>query len=274
MKDSIHEYAEKSEKANATAQSLARSVQAELQSMSGNIVKAEDLREQVVEHRETKASLGEQLQAAKLRLVETQVRLGSFEEKDRDNRQRIQGYEAELKQAREAARDPPEIMLRLHELETAKAKAENEKAAMSHELQQMHQHLHQKENAVSNLQATANGLQLELEQKTNAEEKLRSSHLTLQKEMEEKFEAAKRKLLEDKDIEVENTMLDIRNEKQQLSYGLEQYKRQISELKEKLAAPNVKALNKERQQEEVISRLEREKQSEVRVFKCHSLEAD
>ena len=267
MKDSIHDYGEKSEKANATAKSLARSVQAELQSMSGNIVKAEDLREQVAEHRETKASLGEQLQAAKLRLVETQVRLSSFEEKDRDNRQRIQEYEAELKQARENSRDPPPIMLRLHELEHAKAKADNEKAAMSHELQQMQQTLHEKENDVSNLQAKANGLQSEVEQKAKAEEKLRGSHVILQKQMEQGFEAAKRKLLEDKDIEVENTLLDIRNEKQQLLYGLEQYKRQILELKEKQAAPNVEAMNKARQQEEAISRLERETQSEVSIFK-------
>ena len=236
--------------------------------MSGNIVKAEDLREQVAEHRETKASLGEQLQAAKLRLVETQVRLGSFEEKDRDNRQRIEGYEAELRQARETLRDPPEIMLRLHELEHAKDKAENEKAAISLEVQQMHQYLHQKENDVSNLQAKAKGLQLEVEQKNKAEEELRSSHAVLQKQTQEGFEAAKRKLREDQKIEVENALLNVRNEKQQLSYGLEQCKGQILELKERQAAQNAEAMNKMRQQEEVISRLEREKQSEVRVFKC------
>ena len=236
--------------------------------MSGNIVKAEDLREQVAEHRETKASLGEQLQAAKLRLVETQVRLGSFEETDRDNRQRIEGYEAELRQTRETLRDPPEIMLRLHELEYAKARAENEKAAISQDLQQMHQRLHEKENEVSNLQDKAKGLQLEVEQKNKAEEELRSSHVDLQKQKEEGFKAAKRKLLEDKEIELENRLLDIRNEKQQLSYELEQYKRQILELKEKQAAQNAEAMNKMRQQEEVISRLEREKQSEVRVFRC------
>lgn len=270
MKDSIHEYTEKSEKASATAQSLARSVQAELQSMTGTIVKAEDLREQVAEHRETKASLGEQLQATKLRLVEMQVRLGIFEEKDRENKQRIQGYEAELKQARENSRDPPEIMLRLHDLEHAKTKAENEKAVTSLELQQIRQHLHQKENDVSSLQAQTNGLQSEVERMTKAEEELRSS----QRQMEQGFEAEKRKMLEDKDRQVENTLLDIRNEKQQLLHGLEQSRRQVLELEEKRPNANAELINIERQQKEAIVKLEREKQSEVLFLKDPHFKAD
>ena len=263
MKESVQAYVENSEEATTTQQNLARSLEAELQSMSGNIVKAEGLREQVAEHRETKASLQEKLQATQILLAETKVQLTAFQERDCDNTQRLQRCETELSKARDGHRDPPQIMLRMHDLEVAKGKLETEKASVLHELQQSRQHLQQKENDISSLEAQASGLQSEIEQRKRAEDRLRSGHVALQKQMDESFEVEKRKILESKDWQTKHALLDMENEKKQLSCRLEDSDQLVNGLKDKQKAITAEVLARDQQHKEALLRLENEKQFEV-----------
>ncbi|KAL8723279.1 MAG: hypothetical protein Q9225_000401 [Loekoesia sp. 1 TL-2023] len=96
---------------------LASQLEAKLEKLISIIETGHPLREQIMDLREMRATVTEQLKATETSLVDSRLKLTTFENRDQSHLQKICALEAEVKVLRNQTQESPLSALRLHEAE-------------------------------------------------------------------------------------------------------------------------------------------------------------
>ncbi|KAG8532927.1 uncharacterized protein KY384_002805 [Bacidia gigantensis] len=265
VKDSVQLFEKKSEENTTCAQKLALSVQNQLEELSRSSPNAKLLQDQIIEHRETKACINEQLNGTRLQLTEARCELSHLRAHEQGQMQKIHSLQTEVVKAREQQRTPPVIMLRLHDLELEKRDLSNSKIEMEKQTQVLSKECHQKEAELNKVLSQLASIQVQLEESQAAQNMLQAERSDLQSQLTAQKSVDELRMTNFNDALLARQQQEFDDEKQILESELQKAGSMIQELQQQRAALPARVDGLEEKVMEQVQRLEKEKQDEVSI---------
>ena len=233
VKGSMRTYEQRFEEATTSSQKLALSVQRELHTLRCNDSVNDNLREQVTEHREIKATLREQLYAEQRARDRAASEVKRLLIQDEDQKRKLAALEIEVARSQRETKEVPSILLRVHDLESANKAIQHEKEEAERKAHQISKQVQQKTEDMKDLQNRITELEKKLEESKNIEEVLRTERSIYEKEADAQRAAEKQDILEAARRKAERLKNQAEDEKQQLSLKLEEAKKEVQEVTSK-----------------------------------------
>ena len=241
IQSSLQEHTDKSSQAIITYKLLAEATQRELALLSQNCANSAALQEQVIEHREEKATLKEQLQQKELSLMQSTCKEDNLRYKLDDRLAEIETHRKELETLRLKSQDAPDIQVRIAELyaKIRDKEADHEKAASR--VEELERKEAQSKVEHERLTSHLANMQLKMEEAKASTQQL----IDAKAQYQETLKAEQIKVLAGASSASEERLLQLRrkweNDEKHLKYDVEMAQKRVTQLEHE--AKNIDRLN-------------------------------